>query len=232
MGPSWFIQIRKDLLHLIFKTHIFTRAELFEWSFLYRPLVLISLFWRSPSAAETAAIRPSGVFYVSFATVCYISAFSYISYERVPGRVFSLFCAFSSLPISLEKSASYIKVYIVCNVINFHWCGCGANKYLPWPRSPQRVASHAMNDKTLKCITMMSREITTCAGGTLCEKYGNNIAPGSACELCDRGRKVFYFCFAAASLDGPHPRREYEVLVLAKTTRDTIQVWSDPPPII
>jgi hypothetical protein len=35
-----------------------------------------------------------------------------------------------------------------------------------------------MNDKTLKCITMMSHEIKAIHSGALCEKYGNNIAPG------------------------------------------------------
>lgn len=35
-----------------------------------------------------------------------------------------------------------------------------------------------MNDKTLKCIRMMSHEIKGGEGGALCEKYGNNIAPG------------------------------------------------------
>jgi len=36
----------------------------------------------------------------------------------------------------------------------------------------------AMNDKTLKCITMMSHEIKAIHSGALCEKYGNNIALG------------------------------------------------------
>ena len=36
----------------------------------------------------------------------------------------------------------------------------------------------AMNDKTLKCITMMSSEIKAIHSGALCEKYGNNIAAG------------------------------------------------------
>lgn len=36
----------------------------------------------------------------------------------------------------------------------------------------------AMNDKTLKCITIMSHEIKAIHRGALCEKYGNNIAPG------------------------------------------------------
>lgn len=34
----------------------------------------------------------------------------------------------------------------------------------------------AMNDKTLKCITMMSHEIKAIHRNALCEKYGNNIA--------------------------------------------------------
>lgn len=34
----------------------------------------------------------------------------------------------------------------------------------------------AMNDKTLKCITMMSYEIKAIHRRALCEKYGNNIA--------------------------------------------------------
>lgn len=67
----------------------------------------------------------------------------------------------------------------------------------------------AMNDKTLKCITMMSHEIKAIHSGALCEKYGNNIALGKqnsppAYEICDKGsflkrdettRRVFKFFF-------------------------------------
>jgi hypothetical protein len=40
------------------------------------------------------------------------------------------------------------------------------------------VKDAAMNDKTLKCITMMSHEIKAIHRSALCEKYGNNIAAG------------------------------------------------------
>lgn len=42
----------------------------------------------------------------------------------------------------------------------------------------------AMNDKTLKCITMMSHEIKPIYRSALCEKYGNNIALASKTALC------------------------------------------------
>lgn len=41
-----------------------------------------------------------------------------------------------------------------------------------------------MNDKTLKCITMMSHEIKPIYRGALCEKYGNNIALASKTAPC------------------------------------------------
>lgn len=42
----------------------------------------------------------------------------------------------------------------------------------------------AMNDKTLKCITMMSHEIKAIYSGALCEKYGNNIALAGKTTPC------------------------------------------------
>ena len=81
----------------------------------------------------------------------------------------------------------------------------------------------AMNDKTLKCITMMSHEIKAIHSGALCEKYGNNIAlgkqnspPPPAYEICDKGSflkrdetpgRVFKF-FAAVRSEYQWPRYE------------------------
>lgn len=42
----------------------------------------------------------------------------------------------------------------------------------------------AMNDKTLKCITMMSHEIKAIYSRALCEKYGNNIALAGKTTPC------------------------------------------------
>jgi len=82
----------------------------------------------------------------------------------------------------------------------------------------------AMNDKTLKCITMMSHEIKAIYSGALCEKYGNNIALGKqnstpAYEICDKGSFLkrdetpgrlfkFFFFFATVRSEYQCPRYE------------------------
>ena len=57
------------------------------------------------------------------------------------------------------------------------------NKYLQQPLL-KSCGDAAMNDKTLKCITMMSHEIKPIYRGALCEKYGNNIALVSKTAPC------------------------------------------------
>lgn len=54
----------------------------------------------------------------------------------------------------------------------------------PRPGLPKSYEDAAMNDKLLKCITMMSHEIKAIYRSALCEKYGNNIALASKTALC------------------------------------------------
>lgn len=67
------------------------------------------------------------------------------------------------------------------SVVNL--AGWASNKYL-LKNVLKSCEDAAMNDKTLKCITMMSHEIKPIYRGALCEKYGNNIALASKTALC------------------------------------------------
>lgn len=71
-----------------------------------------------------------------------------------------------------------------CVTATANLLGAMTNIYLPRPGLPKSYEDAAMNDKLLKCITMMSHEIKAIYRSALCEKYGNNIALASKTALC------------------------------------------------